>query len=317
MKSLRISLMFSMTVIAVVACRSDEVGPITLSEAPSGALVRVAEVKARLSTMVGLGSTANEITSEAREHKNSAGATFTVRVDQALPDGMQMAGMTTCRVGEWTMAQQLTWIGAIAGTPVGESREFHTQFMPLGTVTGEPSACEFSLFHGSPGTRDAPRIEPLRLATVCWTKGELVEGKCTPELLPRSADTEAEPIEISALQGAVQKIQDGKGYGVFSSYVVTVNAPVPASARIVGHMRCRVGRQIQTGAASTLTAIDHLAAGESMGGHGQAFMDSPLATEPDWCTIELESLVGDPTEPRTALAAFCIRGNRAEPGACE
>jgi len=304
--------------LAIGACRSDEVGPITLAEPPADSPVRATEVKARLSRMVGVRAAPRSITeAAARDGKNTAAAIFQVHVEQAPPAGLQMASTSTCRVGEWTIAQPLTWIGDIAGTPVGENRELYAQYMPTGAAMHEPTACEFSLFYGSPGMRDAPRIEPVRLTTVCWTKDSLVEDACPSDALPRTATEGGGAITIPVVLGGTQPAAGGKGHFIGYEYLVTANAAVADRTRIVGRMQCHVGGELVSGSGNTVTMIDHLAVGESVAGHGQAFSDHPLAAPPEWCTLDLDSQVGDPTSPRSIIATWCLRDGKAEQGACE
>ena len=306
-----------LVLLCVVACKSDEVGPITLAEPPAASPVRATEVKARLSTLVGLGGLPTNVTDAARDGKNTAGAMFQVRVEKELPAGLQMAGTSTCRVGDWTIACPLTWVGDIAGTPVGQSREVNAQYMPTAAAMHEPQACEFELFYGSPGMRDAPPIEPVRLTTVCWTKDSLVEGTCPAETLPRSADEESGAIAVPVVYGGARPASGGKGHIVIYHYLVTANAAIADHTRIVGQMRCRVNGELVSGSAGTMTMLDHLAPGESAAGYGQAFMDPPLPAAPQWCTLDIESQIGGPSSSRSIIATWCRRDGKAEQGACE
>jgi hypothetical protein len=188
--------------------------------------------------------------------------------------------------------------------------------MPTPVATGRPTACEFSVFAGSPGMPRAPRIEPVRLATVCWTPDAIVEGACAADTLPRATDGDA-PLTVPVLQGAIAETQNGKGHSVRFAYLVTANAAPPDTTRIVGRARCDEQGEIVEGSTHLLTQIDHLAPGESLADYGHAFSDRPFATAPEHCTIELQSLVGGPPPERTPLASWCIRADATTAGACE
>jgi hypothetical protein len=301
-------------VIVLAACRSHEVGPIELKEQPSGTTVRAVKVRGTMSTIVGLTTKTETITSDSP--KNTASGVFEVRVEEAPPANLQIASTTTCRVGEFTIAQPLTWNGSIAETPVGQSREFAAQYMPSAAAPGVPSVCEFSEFAGSPRMGPQEHIEPVRLATACWRPDAIVEGPCPADALPRTALDQFAPASISALVSDGALIE-GNGYGVPFYFVVTANTNQPERALVKGRIACSVDGKMIEASANALTQIDHLAAGESIAGHGFPFTHAPLPARPQWCTVELEYTFADIHGPPTSIASWCIRDGAATPGACE
>jgi hypothetical protein len=304
----------SALLLLLLACNSNEVGPIDLKEQPSGTTVRAVKVRSTMTTIVGLTTQTETITSDSP--KNSVSGVFEVRVEEPPPANLQIASTTTCRVGDFTIAQPLTWNGSIAHTPVGQTREFAAQYMPSAAALGVPSVCEFSEFAGSPRMGPAEAIEPVRLATACWRPDSIVEGPCPADALPRTAVDEFLPVSIPALVSSGALVQ-GKGYGVPFYFVVTANTDQPERALVKGRIACSVDGKTFEGSANALTQIDQLAAGESIGGHGYPFTEEPLPTRPQWCTVELEYTFADIHGPPTSIASWCIRDGAATPGACE
>jgi hypothetical protein len=200
---------------------------------------------------------------------------------------------------------------------VGATKEFYAQYKPSAAAPHTPSACEFSSFYGSIGMRPSTlRIEPKRIATVCWTPEEIVEGECAADLLPRARTEDGEAVAITAMRAMVAPAHREGGHGIAFEYIVTANDLPPTQARIIGQVRCEVDGETVERHANTLTLYDHLAPGESATGHGFAFSDPPLTAVPDRCTIELRRATA-PSASGTLVAAWCIEGDRTEPGACD
>lgn len=295
----------------LVACNSTGVGPVALKEQPSGTTVRAVKVSGRMSTIIGLTSSTETITSDTP--KNSAAGVFEVRVEETPPEILQIATTATCRVGDFTIAQPLTWNGSIGHTPVGESREFSAQYLPSAAAPGLPSACEFSAFAGSMRPGPSVDITPVRLATACWQPDAIVEGSCPAERLPRTAIDERLPASIPALVSSGARIH-GSGYAVPFYFVVTANTNQLERASVNARISCIVDGKVIEASADALTQIDHLAAGESVHGHGISFARAPLPARPEWCTVEFEHTSAD--APRVSIASWCIRDGHATAGAC-
>ncbi len=298
----------------LLACKSNEVGPIELKEQPSGTTVRAVKVRGIMSTIVGLTTQTETITSDSP--KNTASGVFEVRVEETPPANLQIASTSTCRVGDFTIAQPLTWNGSIGQTPVGESREFAAQYMPSAAAPGVPSICEFSEFAGIPKMGKGDEIEPVRLATACWRPDAIVEGPCPADAMPRTPVDEFLPVSIPALVSSGAMIE-GSGYGVPFYFVVTANTNQPERAFVKGTIACSVDGKMFEGSANALTQVHHLAAGESFAGHGFPFTEAPLPARPQWCTVELDYTFADIHGPPTTIASWCIRDGAAQAGACE
>jgi hypothetical protein len=304
--------------VLVLACGYDESNAIDLPRV-EGVPVQLVHVRMAESRAAVLGSMPTTLSSG--DAANAIGIAYDVRVVDAAPDHAGVSARLVCRLGEHAVASPLATDASnrLAAAAPGTVLEERTTFLPTPLSTGIPEVCETTLYYTiapplssvpSPGDPPAPGPHLQPIGTVCFSGGELSQGACAADVLPRAPAST--PVEVSRLVGRIGPLAGG-GYGLGITVLVTAGEGVPAQFVVGGEATCETAGETKDVPLGLLVADRDLPPGESIVQSGATRPGDALPEAPAWCTVRMQ-LAQD--GGKRTLAEFCVRGEETEEGAC-
>jgi hypothetical protein len=302
--------------VVLVGCGFEQSNAIDLKPAPGMPVelknVRMAEV---LSAMLGAGPA----TFSSADGPNAISIAYDAHLVAEPAEHSGTTAQLACRVGEHTIVSALATDASfeLAKAEVGTKLEQRETFFPTPFGVGIPTVCETTLYYSiSPPLPVPPQpIDPDReklhaLGTVCFSDGKLVEGACSPDVLPRVPASA--PLEVSRVVGRIGTVSGG-GHGLEISVLVTAGETIPDDFMIAADASCLVGDAVRDVALPLLMFDRHLHPGESFWQAAGTPSGAAVESEPQWCTVDIR-VAQDGVKQR--LAQYCVRGDQATEGSC-
>jgi hypothetical protein len=314
-----------LTIGVAPACGFEESNALDLPRV-QGSPVELRNVRMAESLFASLGAAPTKLSSS--DGPNAIGIAYDVHVVDAAAPYSGVSAQLACRVGEHTVLSRLATdaSGQLAAAAEGSTLEGRETFPPTPFSSEIPSVCETTLYYtiapplasvpaigddapASPG----PVLQPL--GTVCFSGGELVEGACPAEVLPRTPATT--PLEVSRLSGRIGDLAgapDGAvRHGLGVTLLVTAGEGVPASFHLGAEATCGLGTGTRTIPIPLFMFGRDLAPGESIVHSAATSAREGLPSAPEWCTVDVQLAEGG---GKRSLARFCVRGDATTEGAC-
>lgn len=276
--------------------------------------VRIEHVRVRQSLVAGLGT--GPVTLSGRSAPNAIGVAYEVVTTAAVPEHAGVSARLVCASDGHVVASQMAFDASrrLERVALGGRIEGSEVLMPGAFVRSIPETCEVRfVFTISPplaaGPAPAPVVRPL--ATVCFADGELRDGACTDDELPRVA----EPGVAAAPELDAELVtRDDGDVRLEARARVTAGASAPDDASVRVLATCVHDGEPHALPLMMWLPLAGLHPGESVVEAASVSTVREGRRAPQRCT--LEALLERRSTAREPLARWCVRPGDIQPGDC-